>query len=116
MNDSDDSALVTWAHEYNGYNRIAGDPAVLATVLQPLRDEFQRTRTIPEWAGVDLLRAWAFWCTRAHRHSGGYRTFTEEFPEVLVIVEALRRHPGATADDRPRAPSVPTRQIGPELR
>ena len=80
--------------------------AALGAVLTPLQDEFQRTRTIPAWAGVDLLRAWAFWCTRAHYHSGGYRSLTQERPEVLAIVEALRRHSGATAGDRPRDPSA----------
>lgn len=102
MNGRDEQALIEWAHEYNGYDRVARSPERLGAVLEPLREEFQRTRVIPDWAGVDLLRAWAFWCARSHRHSGGYDPFTEEHPEVLAIVDALRRHPRATDSDRPR--------------
>lgn len=64
-------------------------------------DEFRSTRGIPEWAGVDLLRGWAFWCVRAHRHGGGYEPIEEEYPEFKAIVAALRHHPGATDADRP---------------
>ncbi|MDR7288630.1 MULTISPECIES: protein-tyrosine phosphatase family protein [Mycolicibacterium] len=99
--------LIEWAHEYNGYQRLAGNPSRLADVLRPVMDEFRSTRVIPEWAGVDLLRGWAFWCVRAHRHGGAYGPIEEEFPEFTAIVEALRHHPGATDDDRPPLRATP---------
>lgn len=101
MNERHQQALIEWAQGYNGYDRIAGSPDHLAAVLQPLREEFRRTGNIADWAGVDLLRSWAFWCAQVHRHRGGNLPLTEEFPELEVILDALRRHPAATDSDRP---------------
>lgn len=90
-----------WAHGYNGYTRLAGGPEQLGAVIAPLREAYRATGEIPEWAGVDLLRGWAFLLVRAHRHGGGWRPLPEEFPEIVAIAEAVDRHPAATDDDRP---------------
>lgn len=107
MSRYDERMLIEWAHGYNGYERIANGPDLLRTTIRPVTDEYERTRTIPDWAGVDLLRAWAFYLVRVHRHSGGYEPLTEEYPEFLAIVDAIDRHPAATSRDRPPAHQWP---------
>ncbi len=96
----------SWAHRYNGYTRLAG-PQQLGAVTEQLRNEYDATGVIPEWAGVDLLRGWAFLLVRAHRHGGGYRPLTEEFPQIVAIADAVDRHPEATDADRPPTPERP---------
>ena len=99
MDDSYEYALIEWACEYNAYERLAGSPNRLWDLLHPLRDAFERAGSIPDWAGVDLLRGWAFWLVRAHSH-GGYSPLCEEFPEIEAIVAAINRHPACRARDR----------------
>jgi hypothetical protein len=65
-------AQVKWAHKYDAYARLAGSPQSLATLLEPAWHEYHQTGRVPEWCGVDLLRGWAFYITRADRHGGGY--------------------------------------------
>ncbi|MBP1819303.1 hypothetical protein [Mycobacterium sp. OAE908] len=93
--------LVEWAHEYDGYARLARTPENLWEVIRPAREVFERTGEIPDWAGVDLLRGWAFYLVRAHRHGGAYEPLQEEYPEIRSITEALNRHPNARTEDRP---------------
>ena len=71
MDAANEQALIDWAHEYNGYQRIASSPGALEVVVESVAREFRQTGRIPEWAGVDLLRGWAFYIVRAHRFSGG---------------------------------------------
>lgn len=101
MDESHEYALIKWAHKCNGYERLAHTPENLWDVLQPLRDAFERDGSIPDWAGVDLLRGWAFYIVRAHRHGGGYSPLREEYPEFEAIVTAISRHPACRARDRP---------------
>ncbi|MDJ0027155.1 hypothetical protein QM583_08625 [Gordonia alkanivorans] len=103
MNANYDQLLIEWAHTYNTYERLVGDPGTLYELLAPLRHEFDRQGTVPEWAGIDLLRGWAFYLVRAHRHSGGYEPFMVEHPEVLAIADAIDKHSAVTAEDRPPA-------------
>lgn len=104
MPEYDEQNLIKWAHRYDGYKRLGGGPEFLAAVVSPVAAEFARTRRVPDWAGVDLLRGWAFYLVRSHRHSGEYEPLTEEFPEFVAIVEAINRHPAATAKDRASFP------------
>lgn len=50
--------IIKWAHSYNGYARLAGTgaPLYLRDVLMPVLESYRDTGTLPEWAGVDLLR------------------------------------------------------------
>jgi hypothetical protein len=59
--------------------------------------EHAATKRIPEWCGVDFLRAWAFYRQREHHHVG-HGPVAEDFFDVL---EAVRRHPKATQGDLP---------------
>lgn len=96
MDDDYEFALTSWAHEYNAYERIAAEH--LADVLRPLRTAFDETGEVPDWAGVDLLRAWAFILVRAHRHGGGYGPLGKDF---YAAVEAVVRHPAARYEEKP---------------
>ena len=93
-------AWFTWAHRYDAYARLAGTPESLTALLEPARDEWQRTGSVPEWCGVDLLRGWMFWLARSERFGG------TDPSEWIAVVTALDRHPRATPADRPsdRAP------------
>ncbi|HMS74960.1 hypothetical protein [Gordonia sp. (in: high G+C Gram-positive bacteria)] len=99
MQDDYDQRLSEWARTYNGYERLAGGPSGLATLIEPLEREFEQSRRIPEWAGVELLRGWAFWLVRSHHHSG-YAPLSEEYPQILAIAETINRHPGCRDTDR----------------
>lgn len=96
--------LIKWAHKYDGYKRLAGSPDQLWEVLKPVREEFERSGVIPEWAGIDLLRGWAFYLVRAHRHGGAWEPLCVEYPEFNAIVAAISNHPAARKSDRPPLP------------
>ncbi len=96
-----DQLLIEWAHTYNGYERLAAGPGELFELLAPLRHEFDQHGMVPDWAGIDLLRGWAFYLVRAHRHSGGYEPFTVEYPEVFALADAIDKHSAVTDSDRP---------------
>jgi hypothetical protein len=96
--DNYEYALIEWAHKYQAYERLAQTPELLWHLLQPLREAFERDGSIPDWAGVDLLRGWAFYLARAHRH--GYDPLCEEYPEFEAIVAAINGHPACRASDR----------------
>ena len=88
---------IRWAHNYDGYSRIAQDPASLERLLVSARDEYRSRGDVPDWCGVDYLKSWAFYLARANRQAGA-GTLGEEWESVL---EALRRHPRASAADKP---------------
>lgn len=96
--------LIKWATKYDGYKRLAGSPDQLWEVLKPVREEFERSGVIPEWAGIDLLRGWAFYLVRAHRHGGAWEPLCVEYPEFNAIVAAISNHPAARKSDRPPVP------------
>lgn len=94
---------IAWAHEYNGYARLAGTPEALGRLLEPAWREYRSTGRIPEWCGVDLLRSWAFYITRADRHGGGYDLSEggAMLGEWHAVLERISVHDGAIADDLP---------------
>ncbi|MCZ0732514.1 SIR2 family protein [Mycolicibacterium iranicum] len=96
-----EQAVIEWAHMYNAYQRIAATPEQLSDQIRELTTVFEREGVIPEWAGVDLLRGWAFYIVRAHRHGGAYDPLFVEYPEMVVILDAIRRHPAASQGDLP---------------
>lgn len=63
-------AELRWALTYEGYARMAHSLETLREVLRPAMAEHAATGRIPEWCGVDLLRAWAFYRQREHHHVG----------------------------------------------
>lgn len=99
--DQYESRLFEWAHKYNGFARLARSPENLAGVLGPLLREFECTGRIPDWAGVDLLRGWAFHLARSYRFLGHPYPLLDEYPEFATIVEAIENHPDAKVRDRP---------------
>ena len=99
--------LVKWAHEYNAYHRLAAgefEPfmGALRVVLHPLLESFRAEGVIPKWAGVDLLRGWAFYLVRLNRHENGF--LLDEHPELHGIVDAITKHPAAQEADMPPPP------------
>jgi hypothetical protein len=97
---TDETPLLEWAHKYNAYERLASQPEHLLEVVRPLREALERYGAIPDWAGVDLLRGWAFCIAREYHWSGGYLPLREAHPELWMIVDAVNRHPSAKAKDR----------------
>lgn len=95
--------LIRWAQSYNAYERIAATQEHMNIVFLPLRQDWEVSGRIPEWAGVDLLRAWAFYCARAYRLND-WRPLLQTFPELRAIVNAIRNHPAALGSDMPPEP------------
>lgn len=90
--------MITWAHCYDGYKRIAAGAPQLAEVLRPAREALTASGTIPDWAGLDLLRAWAFLLVRVDTHrSAGGATLGAEF---AAVVDAIDAHAGASPRER----------------
>lgn len=94
---------IAWASRYDGYRRLAATVPELAAVLRPATTEYKATGRVPEWCGVDLLRGWAFFLVRQDHHWGG-GALQEEW---RAVVEAVRLHPDATADDLPPRRGAP---------
>jgi len=92
--------LVIWAHTYKAYERFASTPHHIEACLAPVLQEWERNRRVPEWAGVDLLRAWAFCCVRSH-HFDDWEPLLVAYPQVGAIADAIRNHPSARKDDIP---------------
>ena len=95
-------AELQWALTYDGYSRMAYSPEILCELLRPAMAEHAATKRIPEWCGVDFLRAWAFYRQREFHHVG-HGPIAKDFDDVL---EAIRRHPAAKKHDLPPAQPV----------
>lgn len=98
------TAEMQWALTYNGYERVAENPDALLAVLRPAMAAYEESGRVPSWAGVDLLRAWAFYRVREAHHSG-YGVTTRDWDDVL---DAIRGHPSARGSDLPPSPSTVT--------
>jgi len=105
---------IEWAHEYNAYGRLGGSPEALEQLLGPAWREYRRTGRIPEWCGVDLLRGWAFYLTRADHHHGGY-DLAESGPMVdewTAVLDRIASHEDATGPDIPPTQNSTSRGTG----
>lgn len=105
-------AQLEWAHKYNAYARLAGSPEALTALLEPAWREYHEAGRVPVWCGVDLLRGWAFYITRADRQGGGY-DLEEGGPMVsewTAVLERIATHEASTAGD---IPPLGTSQEGP---
>jgi hypothetical protein len=90
--------MIRWAHRYNGYKRLADYPPLLSEVVAPLERAFIETGAIPDWAGVDLLRGWAFLMVRADNHQcGNGSTLGRPF---AAVVDAIDSHPATRPRER----------------
>lgn len=91
-----DRQILRWARSYDGHRRVGTDDRGVAAVIEA----YQHEGSVPQWAGIDLLRAWASWVARSHDAAAGHDEFTVAFPEVLDIITAVNARPWATAADR----------------
>ena len=90
--------MIQWAHCYNGYKRLARGGPQLMELLHPHREKFAQSGEIPDWAGIDLLRGWAFLLARIdNQQQGGGRTLGREF---AAVVDAIDRHPAVFPRER----------------
>lgn len=98
---------IAWAHTYDGYERLAGGPdggpSALAQLLEPAWREYEQSSRVPSWCGVDLLRGWAFYLTRADRHGGGYDLAEDgsKLREWEAVLTRVAEHPSARPEERP---------------
>lgn len=88
-----------WALTYDGYERFSRDMSAYHELLRPAMSAYEASGQIPEWCGVDLLRAWAFFRQRQH-HNLAHEPMARDWDDVL---DAIRRHPAATDRDLPPA-------------
>jgi uracil-DNA glycosylase len=87
-----------WALTYDGYERFSRDMGAYYELLRPAISDYEASgRRVPEWCGVDLLRAWAFYRQREH-HNLGHSPMADDWNDVL---NAIRRHPAARDGDIP---------------
>ena len=86
-----------WALTYDGYERFSRDMSACQELLRPAMSAYEASGQIPEWCGVDLLRAWAFFRQREH-HNLGHQPMARDWGDVL---DAIRRHPAAKDGDLP---------------
>lgn len=102
---------IDWAHRYDGYARLGGTPEDLLRLIEPARADWQRTGQVPQWCGVDLLRGWAFYITRADRHGGGYGLAPggSALPEWRAVLGAVAAHRAASGSDVPPMQARPDR-------
>jgi hypothetical protein len=101
------SQQIAWAHTYNAYDRLAGgfesETNALARVLEPAWTEYHRSNRVPDWCGVDLLRGWAFYLTRADRHGGGYDLGEggSKVSEWEAVLTRVAEHPSVRPEEMP---------------
>jgi len=114
VTDGDDEELlhrqVRWAHLYDGYQRLASPPDALHALIDSAQREWEHTGRIPDWCGVDFLRGWAFYITRADRHGGGNGLAPggSMLAEWRAVLRAITIHPGAHGEDFPPTEVRPT--------
>jgi hypothetical protein len=76
--------LLDFALSYDGYQRLGADPAVLRRIVEPLLQELETGETVPEWAGLDLLRGTLFFVQRQTHHWGDVPPEQERHMRLLV--------------------------------
>ncbi len=90
--DADIVQIARFAARYNAHERWAQTPDHLNSMVAPIILERDSSGRIPEWAGVDALRALLFYEYRADYHRGGS---TEGERNMRQVVEAIRSKTGA---------------------
>lgn len=82
--------LLEFAGSYHGYRRLGGDPSALRDIVEPVLRELETSETIPDWAGLDLLRGTLFLIARQCHHWGEVPPRQERHMRLLVA--AIGRH------------------------
>lgn len=105
------SEQIAWAYGYDGYARLARSPEDLARILEPAWREYREAKRVPDWCGVDLLRAWAFYLVRADRYGGddGLMEGGSMIDEWKAVLERIAKHESSRAADIPPMDSHPRR-------
>jgi hypothetical protein len=82
--------LLGFAGSYDGYRRLGGDPSALQGIVEPVLRELETSETIPDWAGLDLLRGTLFFIARQTRLWGDVPP--EQERHMRLLVAAIGRH------------------------
>ena len=90
----DRADLAQWALAYDPYERLCRRPDLLHTVLSPLETTYGFNGTIPDWAGVDLLRAWAHVIASEAEASSVVRA------KLNAVAAAIDGHPSTQSFER----------------
>lgn len=93
---------ITWARQYDGYGRLAGDHQShhpLKQLINPAREEWRRSGQVPDWCGVDFLRGWAYFLVQVG--SPALEPSGPEGPEFVAVLNAVASHPQAMPAEVP---------------
>jgi hypothetical protein len=82
--------LLDFALSYDGYQRLGADPAALRRVVEPILQGLETRETLPDWAGLDLLRGTLFFIQRQTHHWGDVPP--EQERHMRCLVAAIGRH------------------------
>lgn len=96
-------ALKRWAHSYNAYERIAGEK--WGELMEPIWQRIRELGQIPDWLGVDLIRACAFYQARSHNHACMNDSSYSCCSVIYDLAVAVQNHKAARPDDLP--PPIP---------
>lgn len=88
-------AEIVWATSYDGYGRLASEPAALHRLIAEAERDLLNGGAVPQWCGVDLLRGWAFGLMQPEWP--GARLGTGWF----ALLDAISAHPEARLQDIP---------------
>jgi len=91
-------AEIEWANSYDAYARVASDPAVLWSLIEPAHRHLREQGEVPTWCGVDFLRAWAFLLTRPATERPPVEPLERDW---FAILDAIAAHPGTRLQDLP---------------
>jgi O-acetyl-ADP-ribose deacetylase (regulator of RNase III) len=80
---------VEWALSYDPYARLCRRPDVLRDIVNPLEAVYLVSGTIPQWAGVDLLRGWAHLLAEEAVSSSD----AQAYERLNAVIAAIDGHP-----------------------
>ncbi len=90
--DAELAVIQRFALSYDGYGRIARDPATLHRVVRPVVTAVKAGKAVPLWVALDLLRAALFYLQREGRATE-YAEPVNEVP-MRVLVREIALHIG----------------------
>lgn len=90
--EADFDEILAYADSYNAYERWADDPNLLFDMLRPVQDAWRESGRVPDWAGMDALRALLFYEYRADRFMGGYPEGERRVRDVVAAIHLKLAH------------------------